>query len=118
FDLSFSPESDDGKTFYRFRYSSTDRDSAQISAFKALVNQKERDATVVIEKFQDQLNSLQQTFQQIKKSSHQQLNERYQTFESTLVDERPFDSRLNASLKLLENTTKILNQMIRIDHET
>jgi hypothetical protein len=118
FDLSFSPEADDGKTFYRFRYSGTDRDSAQLSAFKALVNQKERDATVIIEKFQDQLNALQQTFQLIRKSSHQQLNERYQTFESTLADERPFDTRLNAALKLLENTAKILNQMIRIDHET
>lgn len=118
FDLSFSPESDDGKTFYRFRYSSTDRDSAQISAFKALVNQKERDANVIIEKFQYQLQALQQTFQLIKKSAHPQLNERYQTFESTVVDERPFDTRVNSSLKLLENTTKILNQMITIDHET
>ncbi|MFO8043988.1 MAG: DUF5312 family protein [Alkalispirochaeta sp.] len=118
FDLSFSPDSDDGKTFYRFRYSSTDRDSAQISAFKALVNQKERDATVIIEKFQDQVTAVQQTFQLIKKSSHQQLNERYQTFESTLADDRPFDTRLNGALRLLENTNKILNQMIRIDHET
>ncbi|MEX2443708.1 MAG: DUF5312 family protein [Alkalispirochaeta sp.] len=118
FDLSFAPDSDDGKTFHRFRYSSTDRDSAQISAFKALVNQKEREATIIIEKFQDQLNAVQQAFQLIKQSTHQQLNERYQTFENTPADDRPFDSRLNSALKLMENTAKILNQMIRIDHET
>ncbi len=118
FDLSFSPDADDGKTFYRFRYTSTDRDSGQISAFKALVTQKDRDANVIIEKFQDQLRVLLETFRGVRKSSHQQLNERYQAFESTLADERPFDARLDALIRSLENTEKILNQMIRIDHET
>ena len=118
FDLSFSPEADDGKTFYRFRYSATDRDAGQLSAFKALVNQKDRDATAIIEKFQDQIRSLKRVFEVVKKSPHAHLNERYQSFESTLADDRPFDARLSALLRSLENTEKILNQMIRIDHET
>jgi hypothetical protein len=118
FDLSFSPDADDGKTFYRFRYTSSDRDSGQIAAFKALVLQKDRDAGVIIEKFQDQMRALQQAFQTVKKSAHQQLNERYQSFESTLADDRPFDTRLDSYLRSLENTEKILNQMIRIDRET
>lgn len=118
FDQSFSPDADDGKTFYRFRYTSSDRDPSQVSAYKALVLQKDRDATAIIEKFQDQLRSLHQAFMAIKKSSHQQLNERYQPFESTLADDRPFDARLDSFIRVVENTEKILNQMIRIDHET
>jgi hypothetical protein len=118
FDLSFSPDADDGKTFYRFRHTSSDRDSGQIAAFKALVLQKDRDAGVIIEKFQDQMRALQQAFQAVKRSAHQQLNERYQAFESTLADDRPFDSRLESYTRSLENTEKILNQMIRIDRET
>lgn len=117
FDLSFSPESDDGKTFYRFRYAGNERDASQTAAFKALIAQKEREAIGIIEKFQDQLRSLHQTMLFVKKSAHSQLNERYRSFESTSAEERPFDSRLDAVIRSLESTQKILNQMIRIDHE-
>lgn len=117
FDLSFSPESDEGKTFYRFRYAGSERDAAQTAAFKALIAQKEREAINIIEKFQDQIQTLHQTLMFVKKSAHSQLNERYRSFESTSAEERPFDSRLESVIRTLESTQKILNQMIRIDHE-
>lgn len=117
FDLSFSPESDEGKTFFRFRYTSNERDGGQVAAFKALVNQKERDATIIIEKFQDQVRAIKQNLELVKKSPHEHLNERYQTFEGTLADPRPFDARLESYLHTLESCEKILNQMIRLDHE-
>jgi hypothetical protein len=117
FDRSFSPEADDGKTFYRFRHTSSERDAAQTSAFKALIKQKNRDATLILEKFNDQLRSLYQAGQVIKKGSYSDLNERYRDFESTSASARPFDDRLDRMLHTIENTEKILNQMTRIDRE-
>lgn len=118
YDLSFSPDSDEGKTFYRYRYTTVDRDRSQISAYQALIQQKERDANGMIEKFQEQIAGVLQHFRGIKKSSHANVNERYHTYESTLADPRPFDARLDSYIRTLETTIKIINQMVTIDRET
>ncbi len=118
FDLSFSPDSEEGKTFYRYRYTATERDTSQLAAYRALVNQKARDAKNIIEKFSYQLAGISQSFQLIIKGNHSQLNERYRGYESTSPEDRPLDARLNGYIKTIENTEKILKQMIQIESES
>lgn len=118
FDLSFSPDSEEGKTFYRYRYTSTERDAAQLTAYRGLVNQKARDAKTILEKFTDQINGIYQSFMFIKQSNQAHLNERYRGYDSTSASKKPFDDRLEQFLRTLENTEKILKQMIQIENET
>jgi hypothetical protein len=117
FDLSFSPDSEEGKTFYRYRYTSTERDNAQLTAYRGLVNQKGRDAKTIIEKFSYQTDGIKQGLRLIQKGNHSHLNERYRGYDSTLASDRPFDDKLASYIKTLENTEKILKQMIQIENE-
>jgi hypothetical protein len=118
FDLSFSPDSEEGKTFYRYRYTANERDASQLSAYRALVNQKARDAKNIIEKFSYQIAGIAQSLQLIMRGNHSQLNERYRGYESTSPEDRPLDARLTGYLKTIENTEKILKQMIQIESES
>lgn len=117
FDLSFSPDSEEGKTFYRYRYTSTERDNAQLTAYRGLVNQKGRDAKTIIEKFSYQTDGIKQALRLIQKGNHAHLNERYRGYDATLASDRPFDDKLAGYIKTLENTEKILKQMIQIENE-
>lgn len=117
FDMSFSPDSDEGKTFYRYRFSSTERDKSQIAGYKALVTQKERDAKGIIEKFQEQIQGVKTALETIRKANHAHLNERYSNYESTLAEDRPFDSRLNEYISKIESTQKVIKQLIAIELE-
>ncbi|MDA3947777.1 MAG: DUF5312 family protein [Spirochaeta sp.] len=118
FDLSFSPDSEEGKTFYRYRHTSADRDPTQLTAYRGLVNQKARDAKNIIEKFSYQLSGIHQSLLLIKKGSHSHLNERYRGFDATSASDKPFDDRLDEYLATMMNTEKILKQMIVIESET
>lgn len=117
FDLSFSPDSEEGKTFYRYRYSKTDRDKTMINAYKGLVAQKDRDARGIIEKFLDQLQGILTAFEIIGRNTSPAINERYQSFESTLAEDRPFDTRLGSYRKILESTIKLVKQLVVIENE-
>lgn len=117
FDLSFSPDSDEGKTFFRYRYSTSERDKSQVAAYKALVTQKDRDAKGIIEKFQEQIQGVRTSFELIRKTNHAHLNERYSSYESTLAEDRPFDARLQEYLQKIDATEKIVNQLIAIELE-
>jgi hypothetical protein len=118
FDLSFSPDSEEGKTFHRYRHTGADRDPTQLAAYRALVNQKIWDARTIIEKFTYQMNGIAQSFTVILKGSHKQLNERYRSFESVSSADNSLDIRLRQYLNQIENTQKILNQIILIENET
>lgn len=117
FDLSFSPESDEGKTFYRYRYSASERDSTYLGAYKALVVQKDRDARAIIEKFADQVRGVRTGLQIIKKGNRSGLNERFRMIAPATQAGRSFDTVLNNYLHILETTEKILNHIIVIEAE-
>lgn len=118
YDLSFSPDSEEGKTFYRYRYTSADRDPAQLTAYRGLVVQKGRDAKSIIEKFGYQLSGIHQSLLTIKRGNHSHMNERYRGYDTTNAAAKPLDDRIEGYLKTIENTEKILKQMIQIENET
>ena len=117
FDLSFSPDSEEGKTFYRYRYTSTERDNAQLTVYRGLVKQKGRDAKAIIEKFSYQTNGILRAFRLIQTGNFAYLNERYRGYDSTLASDHPFDDKLASYIKTIESAEKILKQMIQIENE-
>lgn len=114
FDMSFSPDSDDGKTIFRYRFA-TDMESLQQTAFKAIMTQKERESTTIIEKFLDEIHGVKNVFQQLKKSKSAQLDERYQQYDSTSASDTPFQDKLDYFLKVLDFTDKVVVQMRLIE---
>lgn len=117
FDQSFSPESDEGKTFYRYRYSASERDSAYLGAYKALVTQKDRDARSIIERFSDQLRGVRTGLQIIKKGNRAGIPERFRTIAPASLGARRFDSVVDDYINILDTTEKIINQMIVVEAE-
>lgn len=116
FDAAFSPTADEGKTLYRYRFGS-ERDSQQQTVFKAVVGQLERESRNIIERFMEQIRGVHDVFLEIKKSSHQHLNERYSNFKHVRDSDRPFDDDLEQMITLLELGEKIVGQMIVIEAE-
>ncbi|SIQ97395.1 hypothetical protein SAMN05920897_12029 [Alkalispirochaeta americana] len=115
FDISFSPDSDEGKTFYRYRFGTADRDASQLNAYRALIQQKNRDARETAEKFQELLQGIRARFLSLRRGSMTQMNERYRNFDPAPGEDRPFETRLDRSVKVLESTQNILAQLILLE---
>lgn len=118
FDQSFSPESDEGKTFYRYRYSASERDSAYLGVYKALVVQKDRDARAIIEKFIDQLRGIRAGLQIVKTGTRAGLNERFRVIVPAGLAGKSFDTVVQDYIQVIDTTEKIVNQMIVVEAET
>lgn len=117
FDMSFSPDSDEGKTFYRYRFGTADRDPGQLNAYRALVQQKNRDAREMAEKFQELLQGLRSRFLALQRGSMTQMNERYRNFDPAPGEDRPFQTRLERFLKILESSRNIMGQLLLLERD-
>jgi hypothetical protein len=111
FDLSFSPESDEGKTFYRVRYS-LEKDYSQQQQYKAIIFQKDREARTILEKGMEHFSQVQEIFESIRKAKSPHLNERYGHYDSTSADDRPVDHLVENYIEELRKFRKLLNQII------
>ncbi|MFP4301165.1 MAG: DUF5312 family protein [Spirochaetaceae bacterium] len=111
FDLSFSPESDEGKTFYRVRYS-LEKDYSQQQQYKSIILQKDREARAILEKGMEHFSQVQEIFESIRKAKPAHLNERYAHFDGTSADDRPLDHLLEGYVNDLRTFRKVLNQVI------
>lgn len=111
FDMSFSPESDEGKTFYRVRYS-VEKDYTQQQQYKSIILQKDREARTILEKGMEHFAQVQEIFESIRKVKSPHLNERYAHFDSTSADDRPVDHLLENYIEELRLFRKVLNQII------
>lgn len=111
FDLSFSPDSDEGKTFYRVRYS-LEKDYSQQQQYKSIILQKDREARTILEKGMENFAQAQEIFESIREAKPAHLNERYAHFDSTSADDRPLDALLANYIHELQTFRKVLNQVI------
>lgn len=111
FDLSFSPESDEGKTFYRVRYS-LEKDYSQQQQYKAIILQKDREARAILEKAIEHFSQIQEIFDSVRTAKPAHLNERYAHFDSTAADDAPLDTLLDRYVQELQTFRKVLNQII------
>ncbi len=117
FDQSFSPDSDEGKTFFRYRYSASERDATYLGAYKALVVQKERDARSIIDKFTDQIRGIATGLRIIKGGNRAGLNERYRAAAPPSLGGMSFEDRIADYVRILITTEKILFHMKVVEAE-
>ena len=114
FDFSFSPESDEGKTFYRVRYS-LEKDYSQQQQYKSIILQKDREARTILEKGMEHFSQVREIFESIRDSKIPHLNDRYSQFDSTSADDRPLDTLLEHYIGELQTFRKVLNQLIILE---
>ncbi len=111
FDLSFSPDSDEGKTFYRVRYS-LEKDYSQQQQYKSIIMQKDREARSILEKGMENFAQAQEIFESVREAKPAHLNERYAHFDATSAEDKPLDALLDNYIEELQTFRKVLNQVI------
>lgn len=82
FDYSFSPLSDEGKSFYRLRYAA-EKDLTQLKAYRVVVAQKDKEVRGYLDKGADQLHTLDQLLDKIHDAQLENLNDRFQSLSSS-----------------------------------
>ena len=76
FDRSFSPDSEEGKAFYRVRYG-VEKDPTLQRSYRNLVHQRDREAQNLLSSTIEHLRGLNRVFDNIERGLSDQLRERY-----------------------------------------
>ncbi|MFW5718152.1 MAG: DUF5312 family protein [Spirochaetota bacterium] len=76
FDESFSPDSQDGKSYYRVRYQ-VEKDVTMQRSFRNVVNQRDREASSIVDKATEHISGLGRVFDTIGRVLTDQIRERY-----------------------------------------
>ncbi len=115
FDLGFSPDSDEGKTFYRFRYA-VEKDLRQQRAYQKFVAQKDREARVLLDRSLERISELISVLRSIRNASSPALNEKYAAMQPGAENGRQtLDTTLDRQITRLENLQTLLKQLIAIE---
>lgn len=106
FDDSFSPDSDDGKSYYRVRYA-VEKDVSMQRSFRNLIQQRDRLAASIVDSASEHIEGLILVFDSIQRGLTDQVRERY----------AESDSRANAVDgldRLLESGAASLGKYMRL----
>lgn len=76
FDESFSPDSQDGKSYYRVRYQ-VEKDLTMQRSFRNIVGQRDREAGTIVDKATEHVTGLGRVFDTISRVLTDQIRERY-----------------------------------------
>ncbi|TVR59168.1 MAG: hypothetical protein EA426_08670 [Spirochaetaceae bacterium] len=116
FDYSFSPESEEGKAFFRVRYS-VEKDISQQRSYRNIVAQKDREAKALVEKGLEHLNGVESIFRDAIKR-HERANR--DTLASAQMHGREttgnlFNESLKEQIGLIETVKKLIVQLVSIE---
>jgi hypothetical protein len=113
FDFSFSPESDEGKSFFRVRYTG-EKDLSQARTYRTIIVQKNREAREIVNDTLEHLQGLEQVFRRLHDLGSRTISERFEAL--TFAAKR---SRLDAVVKRHADTLgelrQMLNQLVEIE---
>ncbi len=110
FDRSFSPDADDGKTFYRVRYT-IESDLSQQRSYRTLLAQKDREARDILELGKDHIVGLQTAFREGLGLLHPERELR--GVQSS--DPHPFAGTLDGHLDEIDRFLKLLREVMEIE---
>ncbi len=105
-DESFSPESDDGKAFYRVRYG-VEKDATMQRSYRNLVQQRDRQASLLVDRALEHAAGLHRVFASIAQGLTDQLRERYS-------DSDPRVNPIDGLDRLLEEQQVKLDRFVRL----
>ncbi len=116
FDYSFSPESEEGKAFFRVRYS-VEKDISQQRSYRNIVAQKDREAKALLEKGLEHLNGVESIFRDAirrHERAHRDMpaSAKMQGRETT---GNVFNESLKEQIRLIETVKKLIVQLVSIE---
>ncbi len=115
FDLGFSPDSDEGKSFYRLRYA-VEKDVKQQRAYQKFVAQKDREARTLLDKSLERFEELTTVLTNVKNASNTALNEKYSAVAGTATrGGRPLDAALDRQLTRLRTLRTVVKHLIAVE---
>ncbi|HUX13419.1 MAG TPA: DUF5312 family protein [Spirochaetia bacterium] len=114
FDLSFSPETDEGKSFMRMRVV-LEKDPALQRTFRILMAQKDREARGLLDKGAEHIQGLQTVFGNLLKANEQAFSGRLSQLRGTQAENRDLNSMLSEYVETFVFLRKLLNQLIAME---
>jgi hypothetical protein len=114
FDYSFSPETEDGKSFYRIRYS-VEKDISQQKVYRMLVAQKDREAKQLLDRGIENLLKLENALKELKKHASRPIQERYSAYDPLTPGDVPFEKAVEQEIQSLESIRNLVYQLQAIE---
>ena len=109
FDLSFSPESEDGKGYYRVRYA-VEKDVTMQRSYRNIIQQRDREAAALVDRTMEHVQGLARVFDTIGRSLTDQIRERYASADSRVNSLDGLDQLLEKQRNKLEKFLKLVPQ--------
>jgi hypothetical protein len=110
FDREFSPETDDGKSYFHVRYA-VETDVTMHRAYRNLVQQRDREARSLIDGATEHIQGLATVFASIRRTLTDQLRERYANADSRVNSLDGLDQLLEDSEEKLEKFIRLIKQV-------
>ncbi|MFW6312445.1 MAG: hypothetical protein ACOC2N_00990, partial [Spirochaetota bacterium] len=110
FDLGFSPDTDDGKSYYRVRYA-VEKDVTMHRSFRNLVQQRDREASSLVDRATEHIQGLAAVFDSIGASLSDQTRERYASNDSRVNSLDGLDRLLEAQRRRLDQFVRLIRQV-------
>jgi hypothetical protein len=114
FDQAFSPESPEGKSFYRMRYA-LEKESSQQKNYRSFIGERDQECRHMLEKGMEHGQALASIFNNILSDKNIVLRERLLNLKSAQVVSRRYDEVLKQSIEAFELAFKIVRQLMRIE---
>jgi len=114
FDLSFSPDTDEGKSLIRMR-TAMEKDPSLQRSFRIIMAQKDRDARSLLDKGAEHIQGLQNAFSNLRQAREPALSGRLAQYQGVEGVQRDGDSLLARYIETFVFLRKLLNQLIAME---
>jgi hypothetical protein len=110
FDESFSPDSEDGKGYYRIRYA-VENDATLQRSYRNIVQQRDRQAAQLVDAATEHIQGLATVFESISRTLTDQLRERYAAADHRVNSLDGLDRLLEEHGEKLEKFVRLIRQV-------
>ncbi|WP_455382408.1 DUF5312 family protein [Salinispira pacifica] len=114
FDLSFSPDTDEGKSLMRMR-TAMEKDSSLQRSFRIVMAQKDHEARGLLDKGAEHIQGLQTAFSNLLKANEPALTGRLAQLRGTRAEHREVDTVLAEYVETFIYLRKLMNQLIAME---
>ena len=114
FDASFSPDSDDGKSFFRIRYG-VEKDITLHRTYRNIVQQKDREVRSVVDVALEHLRGLRRVFGNLQRTLTDQTRQRYAEADSRVSALDGLDGLVEQYSEKLDMLDKLVKQVIAME---
>ncbi len=110
FDVGFSPDSDDGKAYYRIRYA-VEKDATMLRSYRNIVQQRDREAALLVDRATEHLVGLAAVFDAIQRTLTDQIRERYASADGRVNPIDGIDRLVAEQRRKLDQFIRLIRQI-------